>query len=178
MLGPLRCVLLAIVLCGAGGGAPVQRGAGWTEGAQRPIRLERLRERLRARPAEERVRLERNLEEFARLPAEERAKLLERARALREWERSVGRAVPRELRQRMEELDAERARALWVTHLRERFRERGRALRERLPESLRQRLEQAPPEARRRFFERFLRERERLRARLGPGAAERGPLRR
>jgi hypothetical protein len=89
----------------------------------------------------------------------------------------VRNSVPRELWREMDEVDGERARDLWVEHLRERFRERGRALRERLPEKLRQRLEHAPPEVRRRFFERLFRERERLRAGLGPAGAGRGPVR-
>src|SRR5262245_61416332 len=119
-----------------------------------------MRERLSGLPAEERGRLERNLQEFERLPAETRVKMLERARALRERERAVDRATPRELRRRMEELEQQQARELWATHLRERFRERGHELRARLPEGLRRRLERAPPEARRNLLERLFRERE------------------
>ena len=161
MLVLMRRVLLWIGLCCVVAGPSAQQEDGRPDHAPRSHRsLARLRERLRARPAEECARLERHLEEFEQLPAQARMKLLERARALRERERAVDMAIPRELRQRLEELDREQARELWISHLRERFRERGRELRERLPESLRRRLERAPPEARRRFLERLFQERE------------------
>jgi hypothetical protein len=132
-----------------------------TEHAPRsPRASEKLRERMRALPAAERARAERRLAEFESLTPEARVKVLERARALRERERSVGRNLPRELRRELEGLDPEHARELWVSHLRERFRQHGRELRERLPANLRERLERAPPEARRRLLERLFRERE------------------
>jgi len=181
--------MLALVCCGllwigpgrSASGPWSHQEAGGTESAPRsPRALEKLRESLRALPAEKRARFERRLDEFEQLPPQVRGKLLERARALREHERSVDGSLKRELFRRLEELDAERARELWVAHLRERFRERGRELRERLPEDLRQRLERAPPEARRRFLERLFLEREpvsrkaleRMRERLGLSGRE------
>ena len=158
--GLLRCGLLWIVLCGVVGGATAQQTEGTDRAARSERAFEKMRERLRTRPAEERARLERHLEEFEGLPAPTRAKLLERARALRERERAVDSAAPRELRRQLEELEGDQARELWVSHLRERFRERGHELRARLPENLRRRLERAPPEARRSFLERLFRERE------------------
>src|SRR5262245_8375479 len=142
--------------------------------------LERLRERLRSSPPEKRARIERRLDEFEKLPPQVRAKLLQRALALRERERAVDDSLPRELRRRMDELDPERARELWLSHLRERLRQDGRELRERLPEDLRHRLERAPPEARRRFLEMLFEEREpvsrkaleRMRERWGLSEAE------
>lgn len=157
----LYCALLWIALCRAIADPRARQEAGRLDQVTRSDRpLERMRERLRARPAEERARLERHLQEFEELPAQTRVKLLERARALRERERAVDRAAPRELRRRLEELDRDQASELWVSHLRERFRERGRELRARLPEDLRRRLERARPEERRRFLERLFRERE------------------
>ncbi len=161
MLGLLQCGLLWIGLGGAVAGPSAQQDTGRLDHVRRSDRpLERMRERLRVRPAEERARLERHLQEFEELPEQTRMKLLERARALRERERAVDRAAPRELRRRLEELDGDQARELWFAHLRERFRERGRELRERLPESQRRRLERSSPEERRRFLERLFRERE------------------
>ena len=162
MLRLLRCALLWIGLLWIGpGGAVAGATAQQPEGPHVPHSdrsVERMRERLRARPPEERARLERHLEEFEGLPPEKRAKLLERARALREREQAVDRAAPRELRRKLEGLEEQQARELWAAHLRERFRERGHELRARLPESLRRRLERAPPEARRNFLERLFRE--------------------
>lgn len=181
MLALVHVGLLWIGLCGTVAGPAPRQELGTTERTARAVRaLEKLRERLRAWPPEERARAERRLDEFERLPAPVRAKLLERALALRERERSVDGSLPRELRRRLDELDAESARVVWVSHLRERFRERGRELRERLPENLRRRLERAPPEARRRFFEMLLEEREpvsrraleRMRERWGLSARE------
>jgi hypothetical protein len=147
-------------LLGPLSGPPVQTRSR-AEQAPRPARaLEELRAGLRALPPAERARLERRLAEFESLPPEARRKVLERAHALRERERTVERNPPRELRRQMDGLDAEHARELWVSHLRERFREHGREVRERLPSSLRERLERASPEARRRLLERLFRERE------------------
>jgi hypothetical protein len=152
--------------------APVER----TERTEPSVRaLDRLRERMQTLPPEKRARLERSLDEFEKLPVHVRVRLLERALALRERERAVDGGLSPELRRRLDELDAERARELWVAHLRERFREHGRELRERLPENLRRRLERAPPEARRRFLERLFEARdpvsrkalERMRVRWG-----------
>jgi len=125
---------------------------------------EKLREHLQELPPEERALLERHLDEFEGLSPQSRARLLERARALRERERSE--AGAREARPRtdgrMEGFDGERSREAWVAHLRERFREHGRELRARLPEKLRQKLEHAPAETRRRFLEKLFQERERV----------------
>lgn len=160
---------------------PAQAHTGRTEHAPRSARaLEKMRENMRTLPPEERARIERRLAEFESLSPEARVKVLERAHALRERERSVGRNLPRELRRELDGLDPQHARELWVLHLRERFRQHGRALRERLPASLRERLERAPPEARRRLLERLCREREpvsqraleRMGARLGLTAEE------
>jgi hypothetical protein len=141
--------------------------------------LERVRERLQARPAPERERLETNLDQFERLPKEVRARLLQRARILRERERAFERSVTRELRQRLQELRGElgneKANELWRAWLRESLKERGCELRKRMPEKLRRRLEEASPETRRRVLERLLEEREtvgrralaRLRERFG-----------
>jgi len=151
------------------------------ESTARPVRaLDKLRERLQAWPPEKRARLERSLDEFERLPVPVRVKLLERALALRERERAVDGSLSPELRRRLNGLDAESARELWLAHLRERFREHGRELRERLPADVRRRLERAPPEARRRFFEMLFKEREpvsrkaleRMRERWGLSARE------
>lgn len=175
MLSLVRCGLLLIGLCSAVTGALAQSQAGRTQDGPRSTpALDELRAGLRARPAEERARLERRLDEFEKLPPQARRKLLERARALRERERSVGESLPRELRARLEGPDAERAREQWDAHLRERFRERGRELRARLPENLRRRLEHAPPEARRRFLERLFQEREPVSRKALDGLRARG----
>ena len=107
-------------------------------------------------------------------------KLLERAMAFRERERAVDVSMSHDLRRRLDELDAESARELWVSHLRERFRAHGREVRERLPENLRRRLEKAPPEVRRRYLELLFAAREpasrkaleRMRVRWGLSADE------
>ncbi|NOT30905.1 MAG: hypothetical protein HOP15_10705 [Planctomycetes bacterium] len=126
--------------------------------------VERLRERLRARPREERARLERHLEEFEKLPGAARARLLERARTLRAQERSLADSPPRapngprSLGPERADASGHDASANDVSEhadLRERFRKRGREVRSRLPETLLRRLEQAPHEVRRALFERL-----------------------
>jgi len=110
--------------------------------------IEHVRERLRARPREERQRLERHLEEFERLPAPERRRLLERARALRAQERSLG-----ERDAQRGDPDAARNEEQSRAELRERFRQHGREVRAHLPVALRRRLELAPPKFRRVILE-------------------------
>jgi hypothetical protein len=172
----LRTTFLLLGLCAAAA-RPAGAQDGTTPPAGRPgAVLERLRERWSARPQEERARLERHLEEFQKLPPQTRRKLLERARALRERERSIELAAPHELKQRMEELGPERARELWREHLRERVRERGRELRLRLPPDMRAQLEQAPPDVRRRLLERLVLEYEHRSREVLSGLRERRGL--
>lgn len=148
--------------------------------------IERLRERLRARPREERARLERHLEEFEKLPGAARARLLERARALRAQESSLADLPARETNG-PRSLGPERGDVsendvfghdvsghtdTWHADLRERFRRRGREVRSRLPERLLRRLEQAPHEARRALFERLAERREPMSLRALAGMRE------
>ncbi len=133
--------------------------------------IERLRERIRGRPREERARLEHHLAEFERLPPDARRRLLERARVLRTQEHALGEPA----RERHGPRGAfgpghgDPARA----ELRERCRERGREMRARLPRSLLLRLEQAPPEERRALLERLAQRREPGSLRALPGMGER-----
>jgi hypothetical protein len=148
------------LLGGVSGPAAQQEQRSAEKAAQTVPALEKLRERVRALPPEKRARIERCLDEFEKLPPQVRMKLLERAMAFRERERAADVSMSHELRRRLDELDTESARELWISHLRERLREHGREVRERLPEDLRRRLERAPPEARRRFLEALFDERE------------------
>ncbi len=138
--------------------------------------IERLRERIRGRPREERARLEHHLAEFERLPPDARRRLLERARVLRTQERALGEPA-RERHGPRGAFSPEHggpghgdpARA----ELRERCRERGREMRARLPHPLLLRLEQAPPEERRALLERLAQRREPSSLRALPGMGER-----
>src|SRR5262245_15019885 len=110
-----RTWILTLVLCPLG---VVRADPGRFTATQAGQTSERLRERWEGRSPEERERLERNLEEFEKLPVDVRRRVLERARTLRERERSLEREMPRELRERMRELGPERGRELWRQHLR------------------------------------------------------------
>jgi len=151
--------------------------------------LEALRRRLRGLPEADRIRLERHLEEFEKLSPQAREKVLRRALALRERERSLPPAsveepaaptagVPDVAPDRVEEgvespvegaaegsagsegLEGHTRRE-HRRHLREEIRRRGAELRAGLPEELRARLERMPPEHRRKALERLWQNRER-----------------
>jgi hypothetical protein len=169
VLALLRCGVLLLGVCGMSAAPRGQELPHATESASGRRPIERLRERLRSRPAEERERLERHLDAFQGLPAEKRARLLARARVLRERERSLAAGLVPEPRRRLQDkrdVEPEGAAELSRTLLRERFRALGREVRTRLPAELRRRLERAPPEQRRRFLERLGEEREHLSRRV------------
>jgi hypothetical protein len=123
---------------------------------------------------EESARLERLRDEFEHLSPVARRKLLERAYALRERERSLERELTPELKKEVD--DPEQGRGRWRNHVRERFKESGRKLYEKLPAPLKKRLEEAPPAERRALLERLLAEREHVGARLGRRFFERHGL--
>lgn len=183
----LRSVILTVASLFAASQATAQ-GPPRRPDESRTHSIEELRERLRQRPAGERTRLERNLEQFERLPREARAKLLQRARALRERERSLeGSDVESHSGEHEQGHEDDAAgREHREARLHQRMREAGRELRARLPEGVRKRLEGASHEQRRRLLEHLLQERrrrgqaglDRLEGRLGLDPNERRRLQR
>lgn len=173
MLVLLHALLLVLAAGDAGSPAPETSALPRVARLQRaPRPVAELRQRLQALPAAERERLEHHLAEFEELPTPARRKLLERARALRERERSLGSerlqpgtgpvrgaAAPTGIEPDPVGIAT---RAQDKARLRDEFRAQGREVRRRLPDGLQKRLERAEPEQRRRLLERLVQERERF----------------
>jgi hypothetical protein len=104
---------------------------------------------------EEKARLQKNYERYRALSEEERRNLAERARVLHDERERVGKDLPPQTRERLQQLDPDTRREVMRDMVEGEVRERGARIREKMPDAWIQRLEQARPEDRARYLAEF-----------------------